>query len=311
MLIEELLTFHNLKASKPIQLRNKLLASLHYNHGMPKQTLAEKMGLAIQTVKRILKAARPPEDPVEVSLLSDDLEEEVRSRVAKPLIKKMVDEDEHLITIPYLRRQLKIEHDLILSDHHTRQIVKKDLQLVWRRVMKGTPYINCERNLFLRQDCAAEFIPLLEEGSYMMSYDESRFVSTTSRRMSFAPKNKYTMRTFGRNFPPLNLLCCVLSDGDIYYKLSTGTHNRTTQAEFFMDLHERLLTDKPFYPERYTAVLDGSKNHTNPLVREILRKMSIQTVILSPSMPDSVPCEKVFKYVKLKELDWADMPTEM
>ena len=60
MLIEELLTFHNLKASKPIQLRNKLLASLHYNHGMPKQTLAEKMGLAIQTVKRILKAARPP-----------------------------------------------------------------------------------------------------------------------------------------------------------------------------------------------------------------------------------------------------------
>ena len=104
-------------------------------------------------------------------------------------------------------------------------MIKEDFGYVWRPIKPIAPLVNTERSKFLRQDYALFIIDKLVSGVTIANYDESIFNESTCKRYSFAPAGKTTGRTFLYRHQPINLLACALSDGSLYYKMTTGTHN--------------------------------------------------------------------------------------
>jgi hypothetical protein len=127
--------------------------------------------------------------------------------------------------VPSISTILKDEWGLNLSNFKIRRVLTEGLDQVWRSVRSFSEQTNSLRSKLLRQNFTKEFIPILAEGLTIGSYDESTFTSSTSRSYSYAPRGKATGRTFKKQHLPMHLLSCTMSDGETFFKLTTGTHN--------------------------------------------------------------------------------------
>ena len=65
-------------------------------------------------------------------------------------ILSMVQSGEDLITIPYLKQKLGDDEEIFISKYKIRDLVTKDLRLVYRRVGSLDDYVNQFKNILLR-----------------------------------------------------------------------------------------------------------------------------------------------------------------
>jgi hypothetical protein len=96
--------------------------------------------------------------------------------------------------------------------------------------------VNAKQNIIKRHLFAAKMTEVLAADTIIINYDESIIQEFYSDNKSWTLKNISRSRTYKRNFPGMQVLLAITSDGRAYFKFLKGTNNDVSVQSFFVSL---------------------------------------------------------------------------
>ncbi len=93
---------------------------------------------------------------------------------------------EKIITIKYLRSEIKKELGLDLSPGKLRTILVKEMGLKWRRARPQARYVNSPDNIKLRKVFAFKMMKVLDSDIVIINFDETVVRGTSGRNYTWA-----------------------------------------------------------------------------------------------------------------------------
>ena len=90
-------------------------------------------------------------------------------------------------SVDMVKKLLEEEHDIKAKPWEVRNVMKKELDMRYKKVKPVSLHANSAKNLVLRQQFALKYIELLQAGKIFINVDETWLGMTDFRRMKWQP----------------------------------------------------------------------------------------------------------------------------
>ena len=141
----------------------------------------------------------------------------------------------------------KVENgqDLKVSRTLTREVMRKEMKMGFRKTNVVPIQSNLPRCLVLRQQFALRMIPLLESGRRIINVDESWLNSTRFIRRSWIPTDAPGTYTDKQVQPRISLIVALDTDGRIWCALTQANTDSDVMTMFLRYLVRELDRESP------------------------------------------------------------------
>ena len=169
----------------------------------------------------------------------------------------------------------KVENgqDLKVSRTLTREVMRKEMKMGFRKTNVVPIQSNLPRCLVLRQQFALRMIPLLESGRRIINVDESWLNSTRFIRRSWIPTDAPGTYSDKQVQPRISLIVALDTDGRIWCALTQANTDSDVMTMFLRYLVRELDRESPGWQENSTILLDNAAWHTNAVMKQRLARM--------------------------------------
>ena len=101
-----------------------------------------------------------------------------------------LNEENHFIdSVEAVQRKLKSERNISVKQKKIANIMKRDLNMSYRKIQTVTVRTNSEKNLVIRQQFALKLIEVLQSGKRVINVDQTWLGMSDFRRMKWSPKD--------------------------------------------------------------------------------------------------------------------------
>ena len=188
--------------------------------------------------------------------------------------------------------------------------MRRELQVVWKRVRPQQGYANSAKNIVLRQTFAIKMILSLQDGRKIINFDETTIKSTNQRAYSYAMRGSSNSRCYSRDIPGLSLLLAVSQDGLRIFRFIQGTHNTWTFLAFMLEMISMLDVEVKDWRERYIVVLDNCPAHASEISMRVLTFLRVPLMFTAPASYAALPVEGIFAGLKALDLEQIEDPSD-
>jgi hypothetical protein len=118
-----------------------------------------------------------------------------------------------------MTKAAKDELDMEVKPHLVRSVMKHDLGMTFKKVIKGSLHANSDRNLVLRQRAALALVEQLGKNKIVLNIDETWLGMADFRRKKWCQEgdsNHFPTLTVN---PRISMICGVDTLGNIYCSL--------------------------------------------------------------------------------------------
>jgi hypothetical protein len=132
------------------------------------------------------------------------------------LIRKEVESQKNLITVPYICDRAAHDLNQYISKTKVRKILKHKLGLRWVTVGNEKLYINSFKNISLRKSFTNQMMEILAARKTISSFDETLLQGCSPSAKSWQARGQRAARAYGHQHSGLSLMLAVCSDGKRY-----------------------------------------------------------------------------------------------
>ena len=158
--------------------------------------------------------------------------------------------------------QVKQLTEMDVLPRETKQVLKEEMGMRFRRIQKVPLHLNSQRNLILRQQWAIRYLELIQDKIFL-NIDESWLSESCFLRRKWRMPGDNNSVPIGFLQPRISIVACLDSNGNLYLTLSQGNSNSTTMEVFFHHLAAKLDKERPKWRANTVLLMDNAKYHNS------------------------------------------------
>ena len=278
------------------------MIALHVVEKHSAEDLASAFHLCVRHTKLILRSHKDLLMPSHEETMTK-VRAMAKHRRVRQLITERVDSRQGLISKPRLAKEIREKLGVEIKTYALTKLIRRELQLVWRRVRPQHAYVNSHKNIVLRQTFAIKLIDAIKAGKKIINMDETCITSTFKNAYSYGCRGEGNSRTFNKSVQGLSLLLAISQDGLRVFQFINGTHNTWTFMAFMTKLVALLDLHLENWREQYVILIDNCPAHSSAITAKMLSHMGVPIMFSAPASYAALPVEGVFKIVKARDLD--------
>ena len=131
----------------------------------------------------------------------------------------MNDTGQVIDSVKKLQQDLKEEKGMEVKYRETASIMKKDLDMSFKKIQEVSLRTNSEKNLVLRQRFAVNLIQVLRSGKRVLNIDQTWLGMSDFRRMKWRPKDSTNSIPKLSMQPRITMFVGLDTEGELYLSL--------------------------------------------------------------------------------------------
>jgi hypothetical protein len=184
-----------------------------------------------------------------------------------------------------------------------RRYLREELSMSYRGLGVVTNRFDDHVNLLKRQLAAAEYIRLLGAGREILNIDESIIRSTDHRKRGWVKYGKRILVSNAVRLPQISMIAAISSKGRVFFAVNQGKTTALTFGLFIVGLCQVLDEKDQNWRKEVTFLLDNAPYHRAVASFALYECLGIPTMFLAPYSFKMAAVEKLFSYVKNRDLN--------
>ena len=217
--------------------------------------------------------------------LAEFIEAQLRQGVQIRTVKQVRDDYEAATMIEY-------------KEHQVRKVMKEQLGLSYKSIVRLAPKTNSIENLICRQQSALVFLKLYKTKRRFIDIDETWLDSVRYQRRCWQPRGGAPGEKQLVISPRISLIAGIDSLGEVFVSLLQANNDTETMEIFLTQLVETLDGEDKHWRKDTVIIWDNATYHTSNGTKSLLETLKIPLLQLGPYSYDMAPAELLFARLK-------------
>lgn len=188
------------------------------------------------------------------------------------------------------------------------EVLKKEMDMSYRKIVKSALHANSEKNLFLRQRFAVKWIALTQKKTIFLNIDETWLDMSDFRRMKWRPKYSSNSNPTILVWPRISMITGIDTLGNVYLTLTQSNSNSQMMECFFRQLVLKLDKDRIGWRDNTIIIMDNASYHKSTNAIKLYESLRIPLMFTGPHSYDAAPAELFFAKFKSVDLNPERLP---